>query len=348
MNMLRNFPISKRLWLIPLVAVAMLFMLGLLMIQQVRSDLYKGKQVMTQNIVETARGVLSYYQQLEANGSMSTAEAQKAAMDQVRLIRYGQNDYFWINDMQPVMIMHPMKPELEGQDLSNTKDPNGKALFNEMVKVAKLKGAGLVDYQWAKPGEKNPVPKISYVELFKPWGWIIGSGIYVDDVEAEFQRYLVHFSLIGLSIAALMAAMVAVLIRSITRPLRRSMQAMANIASSEADLTRTLDVSGNDELTTLGRDFNTFTQKLRTVIGQLLETAGSLEQSSDALGGLAGQAHTQSQQQSQQMELVATAVNQVTYAVQEVAKNAEHASTEVGDAEKQAGLGQHNIEASLR
>ncbi len=348
MNMLRNFPISKRLWLIPLVAVAMLFMLGLLMIQQVRSDLYKGKQVMTQNIVETARGVLTYYQQLEANGSMSTAEAQKAAMDQVRLIRYGQNDYFWINDMQPVMIMHPMKPELEGQDLSNTKDPNGKALFNEMVKVAKLKGGGLVDYQWAKPGEKNPVPKISYVELFKPWGWIIGSGIYVDDVEAEFQRYLVHFSLIGLSIAALMAAMVAVLIRSITRPLRRSMQAMANIASGEADLTRTLDVSGNDELTTLGRDFNTFTQKLRTVIGQLLETAGSLEQSSDALGGLAGQAHTQSQQQSQQMELVATAVNQVTYAVQEVAKNAEHASTEVGDAEKQAGLGQHNIEASLR
>ncbi len=348
MNTLRNFPISKRLWLIPLVAVAMLFMLGLLMIQQVRSDLYKGKQVMTQNIVETARGVLTYYQQLEANGSMSTAEAQKAAMDQVRLIRYGQNDYFWINDMQPVMIMHPMKPELEGQDLSNTKDPNGKALFNEMVKVAKLKGAGLVDYQWAKPGEKNPVPKISYVELFKPWGWIIGSGIYVDDVEAEFQRYLVHFSLIGLSIAALMAAMVAVLIRSITRPLRRSMQAMANIASGEADLTRTLDVSGNDELTTLGRDFNTFTQKLRTVIGQLLETAGSLEQSSDALGGLAGQAHTQSQQQSQQMELVATAVNQVTYAVQEVAKNAEHASTEVGDAEKQAGLGQHNIEASLR
>ncbi len=348
MDMLRNFPISKRLWLIPLVAVAMLFMLGLLMIQQVRSDLYKGKQVMTQNIVETARGVLTYYQQLEANGSMSTAEAQMAAMDQVRLIRYGQNDYFWINDMQPVMIMHPMKPELEGQDLSNTKDPNGKALFNEMVKVAKLKGAGLVDYQWAKPGEKNPVPKISYVELFKPWGWIIGSGIYVDDVEAEFQRYLVHFSLIGLSIAALMAAMVAVLIRSITRPLRRSMQAMANIASGEADLTRTLDVSGNDELTTLGRDFNTFTQKLRTVIGQLLETAGSLEQSSDALGGLAGQAHTQSQQQSQQMELVATAVNQVTYAVQEVAKNAEHASTEVGDAEKQAGLGQHNIEASLR
>tara|TARA_R110002095_G_scaffold198446_1_gene177894 strand:- start:14308 stop:16059 length:1752 start_codon:yes stop_codon:yes gene_type:complete len=348
MNLLRNFPISKRLWLIPLVAVVMLFVLGLLMIQQVRSDLYKGKQVMTQNIVETARGVLTYYQQLEANGSMTTAEAQKAAMDQVRLIRYGQNDYFWINDMQPVMVMHPMKPELEGQNLSKVKDPNGKELFNEMVKIAQLKGAGLVDYQWAKPGEKDPVPKISYVELFKPWGWIIGSGIYVDDVEAEFQNYLVRFSIIGLAIAALMAVLVAILIRSITQPLRHSMQAMANIASGEADLTRNLDVSGNDELTTLSRDFNTFTAKLRSVIGQLFETSGALETSSNALGGLAGQAHKQSQQQSQQMELVATAVNEVTYAVQEVAKNAEQASNEVGDAEKQAGLGQRNIEASLQ
>ncbi len=347
MNLLRNFPISKRLWLIPLLAVGMLFALGLLMIQQVRSDLYKGKQVMTRNIVETANGILDYYQQLEASGAMTTEVAQKAAMDQIRLLRYGQNDYFWINDMSPTMLMHPMKPELEGKNLSAVKDPNGKELFNEMVKVARQQGAGIVDYQWAKPGAEDPVPKISYVELFKPWGWIIGSGIYVDDVEAEFRDYVVRFSIIGLAIATVMALLVAILIRSITQPLRHSMQAMANIASGEADLTRQLDVSGNDELTTLSRDFNTFTRKLRAVIGQLFETSGSLAKSSGTLQDLAGQAHQHSQQQSQQMELVATAVNEVTYAVQEVAKNAEQASNEVGDSEKQAGQGQRNIEASL-
>ncbi|MCQ4321333.1 cache domain-containing protein [Stutzerimonas stutzeri] len=78
---------------------------------------------------------------------MTTAEAQKAAMDQVRMIRHGQNDYFWINDRQPVVVMHPIKPELEEQEPSKVKDPNGKELFNERVKVAQLKGAGLVDYQ---------------------------------------------------------------------------------------------------------------------------------------------------------------------------------------------------------
>lgn len=348
MNLLRNFPISKRLWLIPVVAVAMLFILGLLMIQQVRSDLYHGKQDMTRNLVETAAGILDFYQRLEANGTMSTAEAQQAAMAQVRTLRYSEKDYFWINDLAPTMLMHPIQPALEGKDLSQTKDPTGKALFNEMVAVARRDGAGLVDYHWAKPGEQDPVPKISYVQLFKPWGWIIGSGIYVDDLETEFRNYLVRFSIIGLVISALMAVLVAILIRSITGPLRHTMRAMANIASGEADLTRKLDVSGQDELTTLSRDFNTFTQKLHNVVGQLTETAGTLETSSRSLGQLSGQAHQQSQQQLQQMELVATAINEVTYAVQDVAKHAEYASSEVDEAEKQAGHGQRNIETTLQ
>ncbi len=348
MNLLRKFPISKRLWLIPVVAILMLFILGMLMIQQVRSDLYKGKQEMTRHVVETAAGIFDHYRQLETSGTMSTAEAQQAAIKQIRALRYDGQDYFWINDLGPVMIMHPMQPKLEGQNLSQVKDPTGKALFNEMVAVARRDGAGAVDYMWAKPGEADPVPKISYVQLFQPWGWIIGSGIYVDDVEAEFKNYLVRFSIIGLFIAAIMAVLVAILIRSITRPLRNSMSAMANIASGEADLTRDLDVSGNDELTTLGRDFNRFTGKLRSVISQLLETAQSLGQSSQTLGSVSGDAFQQSQQQLQQMELVATAINEVTYAVQEVAKNAEHAASEVGDAENQAGQGQQNIEASLQ
>ena len=348
MNLLRKFPISKRLWLIPVVAILMLFILGMLMIQQVRSDLYKGKQEMTRHVVETAAGIFDHYRQLETSGTMSTAEAQQAAIKQIRALRYDGQDYFWINDLGPVMIMHPMQPKLEGQNLSQVKDPTGKALFNEMVAVARSNGAGAVDYMWAKPGEADPVPKISYVQLFQPWGWIIGSGIYVDDVEAEFKNYLMRFSIIGLFIAAIMAVLVAILIRSITRPLRNSMSAMANIASGEADLTRDLDVSGNDELTTLGRDFNRFTGKLRSVISQLLETAQSLGQSSQTLGSVSGDAFQQSQQQLQQMELVATAINEVTYAVQEVAKNAEHAASEVGDAENQAGQGQQNIEASLQ
>ncbi|TBU96008.1 methyl-accepting chemotaxis protein [Stutzerimonas kirkiae] len=348
MDLLRRFPISKRLWLIPLFATFMLFTLGLLMILQVRSDLYESKDVMTRHVVETAAGILQHYQQLESNGSLSREQAQQAALEQVRTLRYDDHDYFWINDLQPKMIMHPMQPVLEGQDLSRHKDPNGKELFNEMVAVAKQHGAGAVAYQWARPGESAPVSKTSYVQLFQPWGWIIGSGIYIDDVEQEFNNYLLRFSLIGLLIALIMASMVAILIRSITQPLQHSIAAMANIASGEADLTRNLDVAGRDELATLGRDFNRFTEKLRTLIGQLQQTSDTLKHSSHSLGELSQRTHSQSQQQLQQMELVATAVNEVTYAVQEVAKNAEQAATEVDIADKQARQGQLNIETTLQ
>jgi len=163
MNLLRKYPISKRLWLIPVVATLMLFVLGMLMIQQVREDLYKGKQEMTRNVVETAAGIFDHYHRLEIGGQMTTEQAQRAALEQVRTLRYRQSDYFWINDLGPTMIMHPMQPKLDGQNLSGIKDPNGKALFNEMVAVAKRDGAGTVDYMWAKPGEEQPVPKVSYV-----------------------------------------------------------------------------------------------------------------------------------------------------------------------------------------
>ena len=101
-------------------------------------------------------------------------------------IRYGpeNKDYFWINDMHPTMIMHPFKPKLNGKDLSAIKDPNGKKLFMEFVKVCGDKGEGFVDYYWPKYGADKPQPKLSFVKLFKKWGWIIGTGIYIDDIDA--------------------------------------------------------------------------------------------------------------------------------------------------------------------
>ena len=250
--------------------------------------------------------------------------------------------------MTPTMVMHPTNPKLEGQNLSGLKDPDGKFLFNDMVAIARKQGSGQVDYRWPKPGSEDPVPKISYVELFQPWGWILGSGIYVDDVQEEFREQALRASAILIVIALLLAALVTLINRSIARPLNEAVGAMANIASGEADLTRSLDNQGHDELTALGSHFNAFTGKLRSVVGQSLQAAGELDQASQSLGEIAGQAQQHSQQQSQQMELVATAINEVSYAVQDVAKNAEHAANEVREAEQQALQGQQNIDSSLR
>ncbi|KHK64672.1 methyl-accepting chemotaxis protein [Pseudomonas frederiksbergensis] len=348
MNSLRSVSISRRLWLILVVAIVMLFTLGAFMLKQIHTDLYQAKVQKTQHVVQTASGVLSYYHGLETAGTLTREAAQKQALSAVRGLRYDQSDYFWINDLTPVMVMHPTNPKLEGQNLSAIRDPNGYALFNEMVAIAKAKGAGMINYLWPKPGAEAPVGKTSYVKLFEPWGWIIGSGVYVDDVQAEFQSQLIKASLIGLAITLVMGLLLTLIVRSIVRPLQETVNAMANIASGESDLTRTLDTHGQDEVTQLARHFNAFTAKLRQVVSQLQASASALGQSSSELGNDAAQAQQRSQQQSQQMELVATAINEVTYGVQDVAKNAEHAASEMRDAESQAQQGQVNIDGSLQ
>ncbi|MCP1518572.1 methyl-accepting chemotaxis protein [Pseudomonas sp. MM213] len=348
MNSLRNMSISRRLWLILIVAVMMLLTLGVLMLKQIHEDLYHAKAQKTQHVVQTASGILTYYHGLETAGTLTREAAQKQALTAVRGLRYDQNDYFWINDLTPVMIMHPANPKLDGQNLSAIRDPDGFAVFNEMVALAKAKGAGPIDYRWPKPGASEPVAKTSYVKLFEPWGWVIGSGVYIDDMQAEFMGQVWKATVVGLVIAAIMALLVILIARSIVRPLQDTVNAMANIASGESDLTRSLDTHGQDEVTQLAHHFNAFTAKLRLVISELQVSASALGQSSSELGNDAVQAQQRSQQQSQQMELVATAINEVTYGVQDVAKNAEHAASEMRDAESQAQQGQVNIDSSLQ
>jgi methyl-accepting chemotaxis protein len=112
------------------------------------------------------------------------ARMQAEALAQISKMRLKDGNYFWIHDQGLKMVMHPIKPDLDGQDLSNFEDRKGKKLFIEMTEVCKDKGEGFVEYWWPKPGKEGDFPKLSFVRLFKPWGWIIGMGAYVDDIES--------------------------------------------------------------------------------------------------------------------------------------------------------------------
>ncbi|MCP4691180.1 MAG: hypothetical protein GY859_24245, partial [Desulfobacterales bacterium] len=137
-----------------------------------------------QNEVNTAFSLL---QAIEAEAGVDPAEKRQKAMALIKALRYGpeNKDYFWINDMHPTMVMHPYKPQLDGKDLSGVKDPNGKKLFVEMVKACGENGEGFVDYFWPKYGADKPQPKLSFVKLFKPWNWVIGSGVYIEVAEKK-------------------------------------------------------------------------------------------------------------------------------------------------------------------
>jgi signal transduction histidine kinase len=144
------------------------------------------------NLSEVALSTLDYYEQLNRSGELKLDEAQLKAMAHVRNLRYGTDskDYFWINDMHPKMIMHPYRTDLDGTDISGFADPKGKFLFSEMVKTVKQHGSGFVDYQWQwKDDPRQIEPKLSFVKEFKPWNWIIGTGIYINDIREEINVF---------------------------------------------------------------------------------------------------------------------------------------------------------------
>ncbi len=158
------------------------------LIPELASRIRHEREENTKVAVESVFKILEHFQTLAQDGKISKEEAQNQAKSIVKDLRYHDQEYFWINDLTPTIIMHPTKPELDGKPAGEMKDPNGVQIFVEFARVAKEKGAGSVHYMWPKPGAEAPSPKISFVKLFEPWGWVIGNGVYVDDIEADVKR----------------------------------------------------------------------------------------------------------------------------------------------------------------
>ena len=214
---LKNLRVKMKLLIIIGSALAGIITLVTMSLLFLKQDLQREKELKTRNLVEAAHSVLAFYQSREAAGEMPIRQAQRMAMAAVKNMRYGANEYFWINDMHPNLLMHPIKPELDGTDASNLRDANGKRFLVACVETVKAHGAGFVYYLWPKPGFDEPVQKLSYVKGFAPWGWIIGSGIYLDDVNAIFWQSARHYALVSLVISLLIIAMSGVVAGNITQ-----------------------------------------------------------------------------------------------------------------------------------
>ncbi|MCA1792612.1 MAG: cache domain-containing protein [Desulfobacteraceae bacterium] len=179
----------------PIWAVFLVFVLSIffVFIPSLKTNLTDQKKEMIQTLTDSAVSLLHEYHQRVVSGELPQSEAKSRAMEQIRHMRYGADakDYFWIIDMHPFMVMHPFRPDLEGQDLTGFADLRGNYPFLAMVEKVLGHGSGYVDYYWQwKDASHKIVPKLSYVKEFKPWGWIVGTGIYLADVQAEISATL--------------------------------------------------------------------------------------------------------------------------------------------------------------
>jgi methyl-accepting chemotaxis protein len=198
-----EFRLSGKIYAI--IALSFVSLLGIVAFQlnELKNGLEDQKRIELRHLGEVAMRIVSEEYAAAQRGEASVEQAKKNASARIGALRYGADDYFWINDLQPRMIMHPIKPELNGRDLTEMKDPNGKHLFVEFADVVKRQGTGFVAYEWPKPGVAEPQPKLSFVAGFQPWGWVIGTGVYIDDLQQQvwssakrpFDGWLGHYCL---------------------------------------------------------------------------------------------------------------------------------------------------------
>lgn len=350
MTFFRRVSIKVRLWLLLVVVLVGLIVLVTTTMGQLRSSLLSLKSKDTRLLVELAHSTLEYYYQKETSGELAREDAQRQAIDALKSLRYENNNYFWVQDSHPNMIMHALKPALDGTDISNIKDPNGKRLFVEMAKVVKANGEGEVAYMWPLPGETKPTNKISYVKGFSSWGWIVGSGVYLVDVQAAFVSASVLPTTISLIVLLIVSLLTYLIARSIIQPLAQTNTAMNDIAAGDGDLTQRLHVDPNhkDELSVMSSSFNAFVEKIEQIILQVSQATGRLTVASGQLREITLSNARSMDQQQAESHAVASAITEMACTATEIAKNSEGAASSATQANEDASSGQKVVIEAIK
>ena len=319
-DLIGKLKIRYRLWVIVGIALLSLIITELMFLVSLRKDLLEEKKLTTKAAVETVYGMVEYFYNSAKAGVITEQEARETSKSLVRKMRYADNEYFWINDMKPVFVAHPY-PERDGQDASELRDATGKKMIVEMVDTAKSKGSGFVDYLWNKPGSNKAEPKISFVKSFDPWGWVIGSGIYVDDVEKAFRIRAMKMGIIALILTCAVVGISLIFARSITRPLsvmKESLQRVAegDLRTKDNEEVLMRDTSGTDEISLLMGTLRHMRANLDSLIGKVQLSGIQVTSSTTQIAASARQLEATVAEQ-------AASIRQVTATTKEISSTSE-------------------------
>jgi methyl-accepting chemotaxis protein len=241
---LRRISIRARLGLIVLVAVVInLGAAGERLVK--RSDeVYSARMGQVQTAVEAGYAVVADYAARAEKGEMTEAAAREAAKTALNAVRYSDGDYLFVLDHAVTMVLNPMMPGSVGLDRTSNKDSDGKLFSIDIVTLAKEKGQGIVGYRFPKPGEKIPTPKAVYVKDFKPWGWAICSGVYVDDVQRAVRDEMIKEGAISIGALILMTIVCFIISQAISQPIQLLTGTMRRLADGDLKATVTRDQGG--------------------------------------------------------------------------------------------------------
>ena len=325
MKSFKNWKILTKILSISITTIALLI-LGVMfyVLPYMERQLMAEKISATKGVVETAASLVESHLQDVKDGKVTLDEAKVRALENIKDLRYHGNEYFWINDLEPKMLMHGVKPELNGKNVADIKDPNGKQIFIEFAKVAKDKEAGVVDYLWAKPGATQPVAKISYVKLIKGWDWVVGSGIYVDDVKAEVAK--MRWQILGatLLLALVIFVFAWLVARKIKEALDKAISASEQIAAG--DLTVKIEIDSQDETGQLLGSLKEMNEGLARIVGEVRTGADSIATATEQISAGNADLSQRTEEQASALEETASSMEELTSTVKQNADNAQQAN----------------------
>ncbi|WP_064607714.1 methyl-accepting chemotaxis protein [Photobacterium sp. J15] len=322
---LSRLSISARVW-----AILVLFAIGL--VASTLMNAAKSREHMRANyergvrtLVESAVGVVSHYYDLSVSGELTEQQAKRAALDIVSAMRFDNGNYIFIGDEHGVQLAHGAK-SLLGKNVMALKDPSGVPFVRELYQQAR-NGGGFVDYVWVNSSNKDQLdPKTSYAIEFGPWKWLVGSGMNMEALQADIYRAEMTSLVNAGLILAVLALIVTYFIRSITRPLQRTVDAMEELSKGEGDLTQRLEEDGASELTELARHFNQFVCSIQTMMQNISNAGMQVATSANQMSSSISTVDSNLGQQQKDVEQLATAMTEMLATVEEVSRRTVEAS----------------------
>jgi methyl-accepting chemotaxis protein len=288
----------------------------------------EGRKAELQYLTEMAVSIVTDFDKQATEGKMPLEEAKRLAAEQVGKLRYGKDGYMVIMTPEPAVVMNPMQPHLSGKFVGGMKDKNGFALFETIAETGRDGRRGFLQYGWPKPGMEEPAPKMSYLYGYKPWNWIVLTGVYIDDIDAAVRASLLK-SVIALT---LIAGLISALLLFISRAIRRQMGGepayAADIATRIAagDLTLKV-VTRTGDRSSLLYAMSQMQQHLRRTVGDIKHSVESITSATEEISAGNLDLSSRTEQQASSLQHTASSMEELTSIVRQNADNARQASS---------------------
>ncbi|MGF1764592.1 methyl-accepting chemotaxis protein [Aliivibrio kagoshimensis] len=316
-NLLNRLKVSSKLRLTIILASLIILSTQIMSAVDLKENMMAERKAMAKSLVESAVSIIEANARTASNSELSEHDAKTIAMEQVNAMRFGDNGYLWINDLNGIMLMHPIKSNLNGQSMVKSSTATISDAFTKFVKVARNQGSGFVDYFWPKPGSTEPESKVSYVKKTAHWNWVVGTGVYFADIELAFEEMLQSILLWTAFYILLLVTLSSIIANNIIKPLGKLTSTMNKIAM-EKDLTINMNVKGKDELSSMSRAFNDMNQDIREVISSINHNTDTLASQAEELATVTNQIQAGMGQQKEETTSVAASVTQLSASAEDV------------------------------